>query len=121
MLCKLDDKGFLPPFLVIHQQVFDKLFLEGDGGGLDGSQAPNPENGGGTGFQAVANAFIDEILRLGFADVIVTSGRGIPTDIPRNARYVPIASLLPYVSDHLNKVYLLKTLFAARSPYALLD
>lgn len=117
----LHDQGFLPPFLVIHQQIFDKLFLEGDEGGSDGLQARKPENGAAIDFQVVANAFTDSILELGFADVIVTSGRGIPTDIPRSARYVPIASLLPYVSDHLNKVYLLKTLFAARSPYALLD
>jgi hypothetical protein len=121
VLDTLNGKGFLPPFLVIHQQVFDKLFLEGDEGGSDGLQAQIAEHGTATDFQAVANAFADQILQLGFADVIVTSGRGIPTDIPRSTRYVPIASLLPYVSDHLNKVYLLKTLFAARSPYALLD
>lgn len=115
----LKPNDLLPPLLVIHQQVFDKLFGIGDDAIPEGSIPSFSETSGRR--QQEATDFINDVIESGFADVIVTSGRGIPTDLPRTARYVPIASLLPYLSSHLDKVYLFKTLMAARSAYAFLD
>lgn len=84
----------LPPLIVIHQGILDGIGL---------SEANR------------AQAWIDRIKRArNISDVIITSGRGVPDNIPQHARFIPLSTLVLYAVERKSKFHLVKALLAAR-------
>jgi hypothetical protein len=91
-LCKARKQcgGF--DFLVVHQGVLDKL-------------PDRPET------------LVQQLAEVsGSAHVVVCSGRGIPAELPKSARFVPLSSLLKWTVRDRSKYHLCQLLFASRSP-----
>jgi len=86
--------GKLPSLLIIHQGILDVI----------GLQDP-----------VKAQQWIDSQKSL-FCDVIITSGRGIPDNIPPRARFIPLSTVLLYTVERKSKFHLVQSLLAARRP-----
>jgi hypothetical protein len=84
----------LPPLIVIHQGILDSI----------GFSEANK-----------AQAWIDRVKRgMKISDVIITSGRGVPDNIPQHARFIPLSTLVLYAVERKSKFHLVKALLAAR-------
>ncbi len=88
------------PLLVIHQGLLDTSGLAM----ADRSKAWFDHLVGRTGTAVVV-------------DVIVTSGRGIPENLPHGARFVPLSSLLTYTTRRRSKYHLVQLLMSARKAH----
>ena len=83
-----------PPLVVIHQGIVDTVGLS------DGR---------------MAQTWIDGLKRkINISEVIITSGRGVPDNIPPQARFIPLSTLVLYAVERKSKFHLVKALLAAR-------
>jgi hypothetical protein len=79
-------------FLVVHQGVLDKL-------------------------QGSPETLVKTLAKVsGSAHVVVCSGRGIPSELPESARFVPLSSLLKWTVRDRSKYHLCQLLFSSRRP-----
>ncbi|MGQ9691635.1 MAG: hypothetical protein ACUVQY_10355, partial [Thermoproteota archaeon] len=88
--------NLLPPILIIHQGLLDVV---------------------GLGDPAAAQGWIDNLRNTAnssICDIIVTSGRGIPDNIPPRARFIPLSTLLHYLVERKSKFHLVQSLLATR-------
>jgi hypothetical protein len=85
------------PLLVIHQGLLDTS-------GLADAAAS----------KAWVDSLIGERRKPLVADVIVTSGRGVPENLPDQTRYVPLSSLLTYATQRRSKYHLVQLLMSVR-------
>jgi hypothetical protein len=86
----------LPPLLVVHQGILDVV-------GLKDAQP--------------AQEWIDNLKKNNnckVCDVIVTSGRGIPDNVPTQARFISLSNIMNYAIERKSKFYLIQTLLSAR-------
>jgi hypothetical protein len=90
-----DDFLRVPPVLVIHQGILDVI----------GLQDSNRSQGWIDGLRSSAN---------GVCDVVITSGRGVPDNVPPRARFLPLSALLLYTVERKSKFHLVRNLFTAR-------
>jgi hypothetical protein len=84
-------------FLVIHQGILDRIGLE------------DKEDAG--------NWLSHLKADMGIRELVVTSGRGRPKNMPRDVRYIPLTSIQRWTSDMggKSKFHLITELAAARS------
>lgn len=84
----------IPPVVVIHQGILD---------------------GVGLSLGKEAQKWMNKLKsQLKLADFIVTSGRGIPDNIPPEVRFVPLSTIALYTVERKSKFHLIKALMAAR-------
>lgn len=84
----------IPPMLVIHQGILDGIGLR------DARDA---------------QAWINSLKKpREVSDIFVTSGRGIPDNIPPDTRFVPLSTIALYTVERKSKFHLVKALLAAR-------
>jgi hypothetical protein len=82
-----------PPMLVIHQGILDIIGLQ---------EAWK------------AREWIDSFNEK-ISEVIVTSGRGVPDNLPRGARFIPLSTIALYALERKSKFHLVQALLASRS------
>lgn len=87
-------------FLVVHQGILDRLSDE------NGQKHQDPKQW-----------LKDLAKRLGCEDrIVVCSGRGAPSTVPRFARFVPLSTILAWTIHRPSKFHLVSTLWHARHP-----
>jgi hypothetical protein len=57
-----------------------------------------------------------EGLKGDISEVVVTSGRGIPDNLPARVRFIPLSTVLLYTIGAKSKFHLVQALLAARRP-----